>query len=90
MSQTVSVRLDEDVLQQLDMMAKAADRSRAWLMAQAITQYVAHEAWQIEAINQALTKLAGGNARFAEHAAVAQWLSGWGTDEETERPRSCG
>jgi len=36
MSQTVSVRLDEEVIEQLDMMAKAANRSRAWLMAQAI------------------------------------------------------
>jgi len=89
MSQTVSVRLDEEVLQQLDLMAKAADRSRAWLMAQAITQYVAHEAWQIEAIRQALMKLTSGNAKFVSHEEVEQWLSGWGTDEETEHPRPC-
>jgi len=87
MSQTVSVRLDKEVLKQLDMMSKAADRSRAWLMSQAITQYVEHEAWQIEAIQKALSKLEKGKAHFASHEDVVQWLSGWGTDEETESPR---
>ncbi|MEW6500299.1 MAG: ribbon-helix-helix protein, CopG family [Thermodesulfobacteriota bacterium] len=75
MSQTVSVRLDDDTLQQLDMMAKAAGRSRAWLMAQAVKQYVAHEAWQIEAIQQSLEKMENGAARFADHDQVAQWLA---------------
>jgi len=87
MSQTVAVRLDEDVLKQLDMMAKAADRSRAWLMAQAVKQYVEHEAWQVEAIKQAIDKLENGKAKFADHEAVAQWLANWGTDQEKERPR---
>ena len=88
MSQTVSVRLDENILNQLNMMAKAADRSRAWLMSQAISQYVVHEAWQIEAIKQSLTKLESGDSKFTSHDDVAQWLSGWGTDEETECPLS--
>lgn len=35
-------------------MAKAADRSRAWLMSQAVRQYVEHEAWQIDAIKKIL------------------------------------
>lgn len=75
MSQTVSVRLDDDTLQQLDMMAKAAGRSRAWLMAQAVKQYVAHEAWQVEAIQKSLKKMENGAARFADHDKVAQWLA---------------
>ena len=89
MGQTVSIRLDDDTLKQLDMMAKAADRSRAWLMAQAVKQYVAHESWQIDAIKKSLAKLADGSARFAEHEDVAAWLSSWGTDNEGECPK-CG
>lgn len=88
MSQTVSVRLDETILEQLDMMAKAADRSRAWLMSQAISQYVTHEAWQIDAIKKALDKLKNGTATFTPHDNVEQWLSDWGTENETARPRS--
>ena len=87
MSQTVSIRLDEDVLKKLDMMSKAADRSRAWLMSQAVKQYVEHEAWQVEAIKKALDKLESGKAEFANHDDVAQWLASWGTDNETEPPQ---
>lgn len=87
MSQTVSVRLDDETLKKLDMMAKSADRSRAWLMSQAVKQYVEHEAWQIEAIEESLKKLEGGKAKFAAHSDVAQWLSSWGSDNETECPQ---
>lgn len=89
MSQTVSVRLDDDTLKQLDTMAKAADRSRAWLMAQAVKQYVVHEAWQIEAIQKSLEKMESGAAKFADHGKVAQWLASWGSENEKGRPK-CG
>lgn len=89
MSQTVSVRLDEETLKQLDMMAKVADRSRAWLMSQAVKQYVMHEAWQIEAIKKSLVKLESGTARYASHDDVAEWLASWGTDQEKACPK-CG
>lgn len=88
MSQTVAVRLDEEVLEQLDIMAKAADRSRAWLMAQAIRQYVKHEAWQVDVVRKALAKMESGKTQFAPHEEVAQWLLSWGTAQEKARP-SC-
>ena len=87
MSQTVAVRLDEELIKKLDMMAKAADRSRAWLMSQAIKQYVEHEAWQVEAIKKALDKFERGEARFAGHEDVSQWLASWGTEKEKEPPQ---
>ncbi len=89
MSQTVSVRLEDDTLKQLDVMAKASDRSRAWLMSQAVKQFVEHEAWQIDAIKISLEKLEGGKAGFVGHEDVAQWLSSWGTEKEAECPK-CG
>jgi predicted transcriptional regulator len=89
MSQTVSVRLDDETLKKLDMMAKSADRSRAWLMSQAVKQYVEHEAWQLDAIRKSLEKLESGTAKFVEHDEVAQWLSSWGSDKEMESPQ-CG
>ena len=87
MSQTVSIRLDEKVLCQLDIMAKIADRSRAWLMSQAVKQYVQREAWQIEAIQRSVVKLENGTAKFAAHDAVTRWLENWGTENETEPPQ---
>ncbi len=67
-------------------MAKSADRSRAWLMSQAVIKYVEHEAWQLEAIKKSLEKLECGEAKFADHDDVASWLSSWGSAGETECP----
>ena len=57
MSQTVSIRLNEEVLSDLDHLSKITDRSRAWLMGHAVEQYVLHEAWQAEAIKKTLSKI---------------------------------
>lgn len=86
MSQTVSIRLADETLEKIDMMAKIADRSRAWLMSQTVTQYVEHEAWQLDAIAKSLKKLETGQAIFADHKDVVQWLASWGTEEETGWP----
>ena len=86
MSKTVSIRLSDEILKKLDVMAKCADRSRAWLMAQAVTQYVEHEAWQLDAIEKSLKKLELGEGKFIENEKVVAWLRSWGTDNEIERP----
>ncbi|MEN8140626.1 MAG: CopG family ribbon-helix-helix protein [Thermodesulfobacteriota bacterium] len=87
MSTTVSVRLDDATINDLDMMAKAADRSRAWLMSQAISQYVEHEAWQVKAIKKALKKMDQGEARWAGHDEVTEWLASWGEENEGKGPQ---
>lgn len=86
MSQTVSIRLTEDVLEDLDRLAKITDRSRAWLMGHAVEQYVEHEAWQVEAIQKTLSKVQSGEAKFAGNEEVTAWLQSWGTDAELDKP----
>lgn len=85
-SKTVSVRLDPETLDKLGHMAEAMHRPRAWLMAHAIERYVEHEAWQVEAIQEAVDTLESGKARFASHEEVQRWLEGWGTANEGEPP----
>ncbi len=77
MTKSVSIRLDEETLLQLDIMAAATDRSRAWLMAHAVQQYIEHESWQIDAIKKALDKIEQGKAKFASHQEVKNWVKGW-------------
>ena len=87
MSQTVSIRLDEDVIADLDKLAKITDRSKAWLMGHAIEQFVEHESWQVKAIESTLSKVQQGNAQFATHDAVHEWLTSWGTTQEGKPPQ---
>ena len=87
MTQSVSIRLDEDVLSSLDQLAEITDRSRAWLMGHAVEQYVQREAWQAEAIKKTVTKVQQGDAKFADHEEVTAWLQTWGDTSPGEPPR---
>ena len=50
----VSVRLAEDVTQQLELLATATGRKTSFLVAEAIDAYLAQEAWQVQEVHAAL------------------------------------
>jgi len=67
-----SVRLDEETLERVGQMAEAMDRPRAWLMAQAIKQYVTREEWFIREVEKGVK--AADEGRLIDHADVkAKW-----------------
>ena len=67
-----SVRLDDDTLTRVGQMAKAMDRPRAWLMAEAIKQYVAREQWFIQQVEKGI--VAADDGRLVDHADIkAKW-----------------
>ena len=86
MTQSVSIRLDDEVLNKLDVLTKATERSRAWLMAHAVEQYVQHESWQIEAIQTTLNKVRNDHPKFANNEETVRWLQSWGSDQELKAP----
>lgn len=47
---TASIRVDEQVLERLDRLAQSMDRSRSWVIAQAIEQYLDHEEWFVHSV----------------------------------------
>ena len=67
-----SVRLDDETLARVGQMAEAMDRPRAWLMAEAIKQYVAREEWFIREVEKGVK--AADQGRLIDHADVqAKW-----------------
>lgn len=67
-----SVRLDDETLARVGQMAEAMDRPRAWLMAEAIKQYVAREEWFIREVEKGVK--AADEGRLIDHADVqAKW-----------------
>jgi len=67
-----SVRLDDETLKRVGQMAEAMDRPRAWLMAEAIKQYVDREEWFIHEVEKGVK--AADEGRLVEHADVkAKW-----------------
>lgn len=67
-----SVRLDDETLKRIGQMAETMDRPRAWLMAEAIKQYVEREEWFILQVEKGVT--AADEGRLVDHADVkAKW-----------------
>ena len=72
----LSVRLAEEVTQQLEQLATATGRKKSFLVAQAIDDYLAREAWQVQEIHAALKEADAGD--FAADAVVADTVGKWG------------
>lgn len=75
---TVTTRIDEETQSRLDQLAKATDRSRSWLMADAIRRYVEEEGWQVAAIEEGVRQADAGD--FATEEEVKAAFAEWGVD----------
>ncbi len=73
MSTTMTVRLEDDVKDRLDVLAEATQRSKSFLAAEAIRTYVENNEWQIDEIQAALKEAdAGDVASENDVAALAR------------------
>ena len=72
MTEPVTLRLDAQTRKRLDKLAKATDRSRAALAAEAVRQFIELNEWQIAAIEEGVREAEAG--RFIDHAKLkAKW-----------------
>ena len=70
---TVSVRLPEDVLTHVDELASSLDRSRQWVVIEALRQYLSHKGWWVQAVREGLAE-AQDPANLVDHEEVkAKW-----------------
>lgn len=53
-TEAFTVRTEPDIIHQLDHMAESLDRSRNYIVNQALKEYLQHHAWQIEKITQGM------------------------------------
>jgi predicted transcriptional regulator len=69
MSAAFTVRLDEATLGALDQLAEKTERSRNWLVAKAVEEYVALNAWQIGKIEAGIAAADRGDFADADDLA---------------------
>ena len=74
-STVLTLRLEPQVTRQLERLAKATRRSRAFLAAEAIREYLAINEWQIEEIGKALEEADRGE--FASDKEVQKTMKKW-------------
>jgi predicted transcriptional regulator len=72
----ISVRVGKDVARRLNALAEATDRSKSYVAAQAIEEFLALHEWQAKAIRQGVADADKG--RLAPHDEAVKRLSKWG------------
>lgn len=76
MTTTMTVRLESDIKARLDELAEATQRSKSFLAAEAIREYVEINEWQVKETQQALREADAGD--FADDAELDTLADKWG------------
>jgi predicted transcriptional regulator len=85
-SATFTVRVDSAVKKRLEKLAKSTGRSRSFLAAEAIAEFVDVNEWQIAGIRAAMQSLDRGKS--IAHEDVKEWVQSWGSRNERPAPKS--
>jgi RHH-type transcriptional regulator, rel operon repressor / antitoxin RelB len=84
-STTVSVRIDPTSKKRLEKLAKSTGRSRSFLAAEAINEYLDLNEWQVAGIQKAIASLDRGQG--VAHERVREWVNSWGSKKERPAPK---
>ena len=84
-STTLTVRLDRAVKKRLEAAAARVRRSKSFLAAEAIEEYLSIQEWQIEAIKRGIE--AADRGELVPHDQVKAWAKSI-ADDRQRRPRA--
>jgi len=80
MSTTLTIRLEPDLKDRLDDLANATNRSKSFLAAEAIQEFVDLNEWQLQEIKTALAEADAGD--FASEKELRKTLDKWGVNAD--------
>ncbi len=69
---TMTIRLPAATKEKLERLAEATERSKAYLAAKAIEEFLAAQEWQVQAIREAAREADSIQARFVGHESVVK------------------
>jgi len=83
-TKVITAHLPLPLAEKVDQLAARLDRSRGWIVKQALTAWVAQEEERSRLTIDALTDVNTG--ALLDHAAVQAWADSLGTDQELPAP----
>jgi predicted transcriptional regulator len=83
-AKSLSIRLDPELDDRLGVVANSLDRPRAWVVQQAIREFVELQSWHLAAIDEGLRQADAG--RLVPHEKVVDWVKSWGRSDELPMP----
>ena len=85
MTELLSIRIDAGTKKRLEALSQSVNRSKSFLAAEAITNYVEAEERQLGEIAEGIAELDAN--KTVPHEKVAKWLATWSKPGETKAPR---
>ena len=85
MSSTLTVRVETDVKKRLEKLAKSTGRSRSFLAAEPISEYLNVNEWQVVGVRKAMASLDRGGS--VPHEQLKAWVKSWGGKRERPTPK---
>ena len=83
-----SIRLQPEVEKPLEILSKKLDRSRNYLINQAIKEFIEKRVIEERRWSETLVALKSvKNGAVVEETEVVDWLKSWGTDNEESPPK---
>ncbi|MFH1914707.1 MAG: ribbon-helix-helix protein, CopG family [Pseudomonadota bacterium] len=79
---TVTARIPEETAKKLNALAKATNRSKSFIVANALDQFLEEQAWQVARINESIAQADAGS--FASDAEVKEAFAKWGLNVATD------
>lgn len=76
----ISVRMPGELAERLERLARATERSKSFLAAQAIEEFVALQEWQVEAIREGVAAAERGDV--VGHKEALAELKRWGRKKD--------
>lgn len=83
----LSVRVSVEIRDQLEELSTATGRTKSFLAAEAIKNYIEVQSWQVKGIKRAVKKADSKNANFVGHDKVVDWVKSWDSKSEKDSPK---
>lgn len=84
-----SVRLQPEIEHPLEDLAKRLDRSKNYIINQAIKEYLSRQSLENERWKETLQAIRSiETGKHVEEKEVTRWLDSWGTENELEPPKT--
>ncbi len=80
MSTTLTIRLESELKSRLDLLAETTRRSKSFLAAEAIRDFIEANEWQVREISKALEEADNGD--FATDQATSTVFGKWGVSAD--------
>lgn len=75
-----TIRMEDTVLDRVDSLAKSVNRSRTWVINQAVEHFLSYEEWFVREVESGIKEAEAGS--LATHDEVAGRFAKWGVNAD--------